>query len=246
MGEFLSAKTERKFLVEYPIETAYSALLDVFPLRYYKLEHHDDSIHSIKVFDVSNPYFVMHVYLNEYSKETSSVHFIADYPHAVSDIGGGCEKAIYTVLEAFMNELQKKPKSKGNDGLADFSGDIKIVDPMNFTNPIKSKKDTKTIALGYILCFSCFILPLAAFCFSNDMIPFAIFAAVICFSLAITAATLLQLGEKPRSVLHGRIITCLCGLFLIILGAFTHFMVSIVGIIIPVIVFAYFRNRGAY
>lgn len=234
-------------LVEYPIETAYSALLDVFPVKHYKLERHDCHLHSVKVSDLSNTYLVMNIYLNEYSPCATVVHFIADYTHAVSDIGGGCDMAIYTVLEAFLKELENKPKTNCDEDWTDLPANIEIVDPLNFTNPLESKKDTKTVALGYVLCFSCFILPLAAFYSSNDMfMPFAIFAAVICFSLAITAATLLQLGENPRSILHGRIITCLCGLFLIIFGAFTHVFVSIVGIIIPVMVLAYFHKRSSY
>ena len=242
-----SARREKKFLVEYPIDIAYSSLLDTFPVKYYRMVEHNNNSHWVKVFDFSNRGFVLEIYLLEHSANATIIKFIADYPQAIADIGSGCEMAIYAVLEAYLKELEKKVKTDSD--LTDLPGDTELVSAESFINPMKTKSDTKTIVLGYLLCFLSILLPilLVVFYDPEKILLFTLApTAVICFSFAIAASTILQLKENPKSVSHGRVQICICGLILIVVGFFLHFSISLLGIIIPAIVFLYMRNRSKY
>ncbi len=243
----LSAKSEKKFLVEYPIDIAYQSLLDTFPVKYYRLVEHNYNAHWAKVFDFTNRGFVLEIYLLEHTANSTTIKFIADYPQAVADIGSGGKMAIYAVLEAYLKELEKIEKTDSD--LTDLPKDTELVSAESFINPMKTKNNRRTIVLGYLLCFLSILLPILLVLFFDPekILLFTLGPiAVICFSFAIAASTILVLSENQKSIRHGKIQICICGLILIAVGFFLHFSISLLGIIIPAIVFLYMRNRSEY
>ena len=236
-------------LVKYPGDVVYDSLINIFPLKHFRLEDRDDYSHHVKVLDSSNYYFVMHIRLRQNTSNTTLVHFLADYPHAISDIGSGGKRAIYTVLEALLSELDKKPEAKSDDDISEICYDVEVVDFENFINPFKSEKNSLYVAVGYILCILGIVLPLFAFAFydpTNVILAYMAIAGILCSTFAIVTCTLLQISENSKSVMHGRIQTCMFGFSLIIMGYFVHYVLAIMGIVISSIILIYFYKRNSY
>lgn len=239
-----SAETKRNVLIEYPLEISYDTLINLFPYRVYRLDEYDNNAHTISVKDESNYTFKMFIFLEKNSSNTTLVTFIADYPHAMADMTKGGEKAINNILEGFLNELDKKPKPElsKEDKTALQNSDIEVLNSKNFINPVNSETNTKTIAAGYILFLLTFILPIISLNINNGQSPFSIFlmiGSILCFSFFICIPCILIYSENRKSVLHGRIQTCMGGVLFIIAGLLIHMSLAIAGILIPATIIGY-------
>lgn len=245
----VSAKTERDVLIEYPIDVAYDTLVYLFPVRHFRLANNDENTHSLTVEDASNFAFIMHIFLRQNTANTTIVHFIADYPHALMDISNGGGKAIDKVLGEYLNELSKKPKPDYNaeDKAAMENNNVEKADAQNYANATQDKPNTKAIAIGYVLAVLSIILPFMAIAINkprSSLSAFLIIGAILCLTFLIVVATILIYDYNKKSVMHGRIQICICGLLFILAGLLLTPALTIVGILIPAIILIYSFLRG--
>lgn len=242
------AETKRKVLVEYPVESVWDTLIYLFPVKNYRLRDENHQIHCVEVIDEFNHDFIMHIYLIENTANSTIIRFDADFPGAIADLTGGGMDAINLVLEELLNELDRE--HKGDYQAFDENSDLEVVNAETFVNPSHTEKNTLSIVLGYVLCILSFLLPyigLARYDSSSSLMAMVTIAGIVCFSFAISVAVILQYYENPKSKMHGRIQTCLCGIWFIIAGILLHPILAIAGVIILVIVFGYFYMRdGKY
>ncbi len=237
------AETRKEVMVEYPLDIVYKTLVGIFPVKYYKLRKHYDVSHSLKVYDSFNQTFELDIYLVENTPDTTIITFHANYPHALMDLTKGGTQAIEMILEELLNELDKQPKTGAIEAR---NSEIPVVNSDNFVNTTKNKKHTAAIIVGYILCVLSIVLPTIAIINYNpdDIIMFTLFiTGILCLSIEISLAVVLQYYEDPKSILHGRNQIILCGLSLILLGYLIHPGLAIAGIIIPIYAIMYFRKR---
>lgn len=238
------AETKKEVLVEYPIEYVYNTLVSLFPVKYYRLEHYDYITHSFRVLDSFNPTFIMDISLKENTSNTTIITFLVNYTHALMDLTKGGQQSIDTILEELLNQLDKQPKT---GSFETQNSDIEVVNADNFQNTSKNKTHTLTILIGYILCFLSFVLPVISIINYNpeDIIMFTFFIiGILCLTVEISLSVILQYYEDSKSILHGRIQTCICGLSLILLGVLIHPSLLIAGILIPTIVIIHFIKRA--
>ena len=237
------AETKKKVLVEYPISTVYDALVTIFPVKYYKLRYYDETVHTLTVYDSYNRGFTMRIQLMENTPNTTVINFLTDYPNAIMDLTGGGTQAIEMVLEKLLNQLAKQPKT----GVREAQGnDIEVVDADTFVCTTKNRKHTTAIVTGYVLSILGVVLPLIAlinYDSSDSLMATFFVAGIICLAIEISLSVILQYNEDSKSLLHGRIQICICGLTLIILGAMIHPGLAIAGILIPIVAMGYTLQR---
>ena len=237
------AETKKEVIIEYPIDVVYDVLISVFPVKYYELKRHNHMTRDFTVVDSFNPSFIMRISLKEYDLNSTIVQFMVDYPHAILDFTGGGTQAIETVLEKLLNRLDKQAVSGSSELL---NGDIEVVNKDTFVNTTKNKSHTLSIVVGYVLSFLGIVLPLVSLIYYDpDDFLMAMFfiVGIVCLSFEISLSVILQYYEDSRSVFHGRIQLCICGLCLIILGFLIHPSIAVAGILIPLISFVYFFKR---
>ena len=248
VGNFMFAETKREVLVEYPLETVWDTLIYLFPVKYYRLRDEDHQTHTVAVVDEFNAEFIMYIYLMENTANSTIIRFDADYRGAIADLTGGGKDAINLVLEELLNELDKEH----NDDYHSFNenSDLEVVNAKTFVNPSHTEKNTLSIILGYVLCFLSFFLPfigLSNYDPGSSLMAMVTIIGVVCFSFAISVAVILQYNENPKSIMHGRIQICICGLWFIIAGILLHPILAIAGVVIVGIVIGYFYMRdGKY
>ncbi|MCR5027494.1 MAG: hypothetical protein K6A34_08680 [Methanobrevibacter sp.] len=243
----MSAKTTKNVLVEYPIEVVYDTLIYLFPVRDYKLSDNDHRTFSVTVKDSSNYAFIMNINLEEKTRNTTMVKFVADFPQALIDITGGGKKAINIILEELLNELDKKskPDLTERDKAVVEKTNAEVLDSNKFVNPIHTETNTKLVVIGYLLCALCFVLPIIMVILyepHSSLIALLGVITVLALSFGIVISAILQSGENKRTIMHGRIQTCLFGFLFIFAGLF-KFIFVIIGILIPVIIIGYFTKR---
>ena len=238
----LFAETRKEVMVEYPISTVYESLISIFPVKYYNLQGHDPYTYSLNDIDSYNKTFTMKITLHEDTPDTTVISFLASYPHAVMDLTGGGKQAIETILEELLDNLDQRPiTTKVGEG------DIEVVTRDSFVNTSKNKTHIPAIVLGYVLCILSYLLTLVSLINYNPSdSTMAIFFVVGIFSLCveISLSVVLQYYENSRTILHGRIQLCICGVFLIILGIIIHPVLIVAGIVIPLIGLLYFHRRS--
>ena len=240
----MSPETSKDVLVEYPLDVVYDTLIYLFPVKSYKLEDNDDFSHAVKVYDSSNHALVMFISLVSNTPNTTIVHFSADYPNALFDIGSGGKTAIYTVLEELLNELDKKPKPDNVENESKNSN-FEVANPKTFVNPLKQDSKTFTVVIGYILCILSFLAPIFMAFYSDNKSTLAtvVIIGIFAWTFAITVASMLQMSLNSKTKLHGKIQTILCGLVFVLLGLLIHPALAIVGIIAVAIILVYFSKR---
>lgn len=237
------AETKKEIILEYPIDVIYDTLISIFPVKYYELKRYNHITHNLTVIDSFNRGFIMKISLKENSPNTTIVYFIANYPHALLDLTQGGKQAIETVLEELLNQLDKQPKA---DPSEIQNSDIEVVNKDNFVNTTKNKTHTTSIIVGYVLSILSLALPLISIINYNPddfLMAMSFIIGIVCLSFGISLSIILQYYEDSKSILHGRIQLCICGLSLIILGLLIHPVLAIVGIIIPVMTLRYFLKR---
>ena len=243
----MSAKTTKNVLVEYPIEEVYDTLIYLFPVRYYELSDNDHRMYSVTVKDSSNYAFIMNINLEEKSRNTTMVKFVADFPQALIDITSGGKKAIHIILEELLNELDKKPKpdlTERDEAVVEKTN-AEVLDSNKFVNPIHTETNTKLVAIGYVLCALSIVLPIIMIILyepRSSLIALLGVITVLALSFGIVISAILQSSENKKSIMHGRIQTCYFG-FLFILAGLFKFIFAIVGILIIVIIIGYFTKR---
>lgn len=246
-----STKAEKTILVEQPIDVAYDTLIYLFPVKHYKLVDNDDNSHTVIVKDSSNYMFIMNIFLKENSPNTTLVHFIGDFPRAAMDLLGSSEKAINKVLEAYLIELDKKSNANltEQDRASIQNSNIEVLNANNFTNPSRTETNSKATIFGYILCALTVILPIIALSStkprSSEMATLVVLA-IVCLSIEICVAIILQFSENKKSIKHGRIQTVIVGILFILAGLVIHPVLMILGIIIPAISIGYFYIRDKH
>ncbi len=237
------AQTKKKVLVEYPVEIVYDTLQSIFPVKYYELKRYTPITYTFTVIDSFNPTFIMKINLIEKSNKNTIISFNANYPHAIMDLTKGGQQAIDTVLEELLNQLAKQEKT----GVPETEdNEIEVVNAETFVNKTKNKSHTLTILIGYVLCILSVGLPIISLINYNpqDIMMFTFFIlGILSLATEISISIILQYYENPRSIIHGRIQLCVCGLSLILLGLLIHPGLAVAGILIPIIVIGYFLKR---
>lgn len=239
----MSAETKKEALLEYPIKTVYTALVGIFPYKYYRLREYDEITYTLIVIDSFNPTFIMDIMLDENTPNTTIINFIANYPHAISDLTGGGLQAIETILEELLNRLDKQPKTGATEAQ---NTAYEVVNRDNFVNTSKNRTHTLTIMVGYVLTLLSIILPLTALLNYNPddfLMVMSFIVGIVSLSMEISVSVILQYYEDKNSIRHGRIQLCLCGLSLIVLGILLHPSLAVAGVLIPVVAISYFIKR---
>lgn len=108
----MSAKTEKEVVVEYPIDTVYNTLINLFPIKSYRLKESDETAHTMRVKSITNFQFKMFITLTPKTPQTTLINLTTDFTGAVVDLWGGGKRGINTVLEALLKELDKQPKAE--------------------------------------------------------------------------------------------------------------------------------------
>lgn len=248
-----AAETKRLVMVEYPIDVVYETLVYLFPLKTLRLYDEDESKHTVVINDASNYTFIMHVKLTQNTPNTTIVYFLADYPHAIADITGGGKKSINTVLGELLRELEKHPKPENVENEYTPRDDIEVMNSQIFAKTNKPKSDKGKIIAGYVICILMLILPVITMSLKNQRSSLAamlLIGGIILFCVAMTVATILSFSsEERKSIMHGRIQSIICGLFMIMMAIFLDNPVFIIlAILIPGIILAYSfkRDRDMY
>lgn len=237
------AETKKEVIIEHPLDIVYDTLISIFPVKYYKLTKYNPKTYNLTVLDSFNPTFIMKISLKEYTPNTTITYFLVNYPHAILDLTEGGKQAIETVLEELLNQLDKQPKMESPEI---ENSAIEVVNKDNFVNTTKNKTHTTSIVIGYILSLLSIILPLISIInYDPDDFLMAMFfiAGIVCLSFEISLSVILQYYEDSKSIFHGRIQLCICGLSLIILGILIHPILAIAGVIIPLFTLRYFFKR---
>jgi hypothetical protein len=185
----------------------------------------------------------MKISLMENTPNTTIIYFLANYPNAILDLTEGGKQAIEMVLEELLNQLDKQPKA-GTSEIKD--SDIQVVNKDNFINTTKNKTHTTSIVIGYILSILSIVLPLIALINydpENFFMAMLFIAGILCLSFGISLSIILQYYEDSKSIFHGRIQLCICGLSLIILGFIIHPGLAAAGILIPLVALTILFNR---
>ena len=244
----LSAETKRLVMVEYPIDVVYETLVYLFPLKTLRLKSEDETTHTVVINDASNYTFIMHVKVMQNTPNTTFVEFLADYPHAISDPTGGGKKAINNVLGELLIELEKQPKPKNVEKEYTPRDDVEVINSEIFANTTKPESNRGMIIAGYALCFLMFILPVIELSLSDQRSSLAamlVVGAIFCFCFAMTVSTILSFScEARKSIMHGKIQACLCGLFMAMIAlALEMPVLLILAILIPAIIIGYSMKR---
>lgn len=108
----MGGKKEKNVIIEHPLDVVYNTLVDLFPIKVYRLKERDDSTHTLKVKNATHLQFKMIITMKEDTKKTTFVNFTTDLTAAVVDLWGVGNRGINTVLEALLEELEKQPKAK--------------------------------------------------------------------------------------------------------------------------------------
>lgn len=244
----LSAETKRLVMVEYPIDVVYETLFYLFPLKTLRLYSEDKPTHNIVITDATNYTFIMHVTLTENTSNTTIVSFLADYPHAVADLTGGGEKAINTVLGELLSELEKLPKAENVENEYAPRDDVEVMNSQIFENSVKKHSDTGMIVAGYGLCILMFALPAIILSLRDPNSSFGAMlfvGAVLCLCFAMTISILLSFTcDARKSIMHGKIQACVCGLFFALLALLIDMPIFLImAVILPAIIIGYSIKR---